>query len=203
MMSWWRKGPAYWRSVRAARSSPTPSQSPLVSRPPLMNLGGVSQSLGQARGSLFLFNLTGSWTPRFARKRSRSSTWPVKRLLVQFRLTRALPNCGSRQLFHGLQRLSLGVFRPSGRCLRQPIGRGAGSSRRRFQKTTFGSPFLQTEMILLLSSVVEMQGASVASLRRAVHRRQHGRSASNRGERAERPTANLTGTVTARRAMIA
>ena len=77
--------------------------SPLVSRPPLMKLGGVSQSLGQARGSLFLFNLTGSWTPRFARKRSRSSTWPVKRLLVQFRLTRARPNCGSRQLFHGLQ----------------------------------------------------------------------------------------------------
>jgi hypothetical protein len=52
----------------------------------------------------FLFNLTGSWTPRFARKRSRSSTWPAKRLLVQFRLRRALPNCGSRPLFHGLQR---------------------------------------------------------------------------------------------------
>jgi hypothetical protein len=69
-----------------------------------MKLGGVSQSLGRARGSLFLFNLTGSWTPRFARRRSRSSTWPVKRLLVHFRLTRALPNCGSRQLFHGLQR---------------------------------------------------------------------------------------------------
>jgi hypothetical protein len=35
-------------------------------------------------------------------------------------------------------------------------------------------------MILLLSSVVEMQGASVASLHRAVHRRQHGRFACNR-----------------------
>jgi hypothetical protein len=75
-----------------------------VSRLPLMKLGGVSQSLGQARGSLFLFNLTGSWTPRFARKRSRSSTRSVKRLLVQFRSTRALPNCGSRQQFHGLRR---------------------------------------------------------------------------------------------------
>jgi hypothetical protein len=42
-----------------------------------------------------------------------------------------------------------------------PIGRGVGPSRRRFQKTTFGSPFLQAEMILLLSSVVEMQGLAL------------------------------------------
>ena len=111
MMRWWRKGPAYWRSVRAGRSSPRPSRSPLVSRPPLMKLGGVSQSLGQARGGLFLFNLTGSWTPRFARKRLRSSTWPVKRLLVQFRDVREA-SCHSAR----------GVERTSFRCDRWDAG---------------------------------------------------------------------------------
>lgn len=64
---------------------------------------GAKASLTR-RGSLFFFNLIRSWTPRFARKRSRSSTWPVKRLLAQFCSTRARPCCGSRQRFHGPQR---------------------------------------------------------------------------------------------------